>query len=168
MPPGRPPGRFSKPKWSQNHQKWEQKWSQQREIAPFKKSKIFQWRNEGNIQGNRFLKQKCRKPRNLKMLIFHWFLQYNMHVRPLHALSKLKLARARMGHRKHIKNEYPSEAKNAKNLWKFVKTQHRNEIHPKNLFRTSFSLILAWFWRPRAASKSPKMTKKTSRKHSKK
>ena len=31
------------------------------------------------------------------MLIFHWFLQYNMHVRNLHALPKLKLARARRG-----------------------------------------------------------------------
>ena len=31
------------------------------------------------------------------MLIFHWFLQYNMHVRLLHTLSKFKLARARSG-----------------------------------------------------------------------
>ena len=57
----------------------------------------------GKIQGNQFLKQKYGKRRNLKMLIFHWFLQYNMHARHLHALSKLKLARARKRHRKQKK-----------------------------------------------------------------
>ena len=76
---------------------------QNRQIAPSKNSKILQGKNEGTFQGNQFLKQKCRKHRNLKMLIFHWFLQYNMHARHLHALSKLKLARARKRHRKQKK-----------------------------------------------------------------
>ena len=70
---------------------------QNRQIAPSKNSKILQGKNEGKFQGNQFLKQKCRKHRNLKMLIFHWFLQYNMHLRLLHTLSKFKLTRARRG-----------------------------------------------------------------------
>ena len=95
MPPGRPSGGFWKLNWSQNHPKWHQKLIQKRQIAPSKKSKILQRKNDGKIPGNQFLKQKSRKRRTQKMLIFHWFLQYNMHVRVLHTLSKLKLARAR-------------------------------------------------------------------------
>ena len=54
------------------------------------------------------------------------------------------------------------------NLWKSVKSWHRNENHPKNLFRSRFLPILTWFWSPQATSKSPKMAKNASRKNSKK
>ena len=58
---------------------------------------ILRGKRGAKTQGNQFWKQICWKRKNLKMLIFHWFLQYNMHVRLLHTLSKFKLARARRG-----------------------------------------------------------------------
>ena len=67
-----------------------------------------------------------------------------------------------------MKNEPRSEAKKEKNLWKSVKSWHRNENHPENLFRSSFLSILGWFWDPQASPKAPKIDKKASRKNSKK
>ena len=103
MPPRSPPRGFWQRICIQNHPKWYQKCIQKKQITPSKNATNLKGKYEGKIQGNQFLKQKYGKRRNLKMLIFHWFLQYNMHARHLHALSKLKLARARKRHRKQKK-----------------------------------------------------------------
>ena len=95
MRPGRPPGGFWKPKCCPNHQKSLRKWIRKRQLTPSKKAKISTGKTNGKKHGKQLLKQKRSKGRTLKMLIFHWFLRYNMHVRILHTLSKLKLARAR-------------------------------------------------------------------------
>ena len=76
------------------------------------------------------------------MLIFHRFLQYNMHVRLLHTLSKLKLARARRG-LKHIQKMSIHGGQKIEKIYENVPkvdTESKKPL-PKQIF-TNFGLIL--------------------------
>ena len=115
---------------------------QNRQIAPSKNSKILQGKNEGKFQGNQFLKQKCRKHRNLKMLIFHWFLQYNMHLRLLHTLSKFKLTRARRG----IENTQKMSIHRRQKIEKICKNLSKPNTEMKFIQKTSSEAAFHQFW----------------------
>ena len=166
MRPGRPPGGFWEPKCCANHQQSLQKWIRKRQIAASKKAKISTGKSSGKKHGNQLLKQQRSKGRSLKMLIFHWFLRRDMHVRLLHTWLKSRRTRGRRGSKTVWKIDNQQSQK-SHFLMTMDKNWRRIQISSKNHLQDRFLMILAWFWGPLATPKSPKIKKKASQKNSK-
>ena len=102
------------------------------------------------------------------MSIFQWFLQYNMHVRVLHTLSKLKLARARRSLKTICKMSLDRRQKKKKIYENLSKVSTGMKIIQKTSSEAVFYQFWLDFGLPRRAQKHEKMIKKQVEKTAKK
>ena len=156
MRPGRPPGGFWMPKCCPNHEKSLHKWIRKRQIAPSKKAKISTGENTGKNNGKQLLKWKRSKGRTLKMLIFHWFLQCDMHVRLLHTWLKSRRTRGRRGSKKVWKLDNQQRQKSHFSLKIWQKIGEAWKSASKISSETDFSGFWLDFGVPRRAQNHQK------------
>ena len=102
------------------------------------------------------------------MLIFHWFLQYNMHVCLLHTLSKLKLARARRSLKTTCKMSLDRRQKKRKIYENLSKVGTEMKIIQKTSSEADFYQIWLDLGVSRRAKKHQKLIKEQAEKTAKK